>query len=192
MIRRRRIVDFTRESTISVVEEATAGPAMGEVGARGGQGELPRAPGRQAPGRWTNAPRLAERGSSPVRAWKATGMYRRRVTPSFARRVSAWAFAVRGEMPRRAPTSSFEQPAAIKATTSRWRRVRIASLSVMVCVMAREATVTRSGEPFPRRCNPGCNHYEVHPEVPLRHPLQRDVDAGTLLRTLGPRTRTSG
>ena len=26
------------------------------------------------------------------------------------------------------------------------------------------------------------NHYTIHPEVPLRHPLQGDLDAGTLLR----------
>lgn len=26
------------------------------------------------------------------------------------------------------------------------------------------------------------NHYEVHAERPLRHPLQRDIDVGTLLR----------
>lgn len=25
------------------------------------------------------------------------------------------------------------------------------------------------------------NHYAIHPEVPLRHPLQGDVDVGTLL-----------
>ena len=29
------------------------------------------------------------------------------------------------------------------------------------------------------------NHYATHPEVPLRHPLQGDLDAGTLLRLLG-------
>jgi predicted transcriptional regulator len=34
------------------------------------------------------------------------------------------------------------------------------------------------------------NHYEVNPDVRLRHPLQHDLDAGTLLRLLGPsRTR---
>lgn len=26
------------------------------------------------------------------------------------------------------------------------------------------------------------NHYALHPEMPLRHPLQDDVDAGALLR----------
>jgi DNA-binding IclR family transcriptional regulator len=26
------------------------------------------------------------------------------------------------------------------------------------------------------------NHYAIHPEVPLRHPLQGDLDAGTLLQ----------
>ena len=29
------------------------------------------------------------------------------------------------------------------------------------------------------------NHYAVHPDVPLRHRLQGDLDAGTLLRLLG-------
>lgn len=28
------------------------------------------------------------------------------------------------------------------------------------------------------------NHYVVHEEVPLRHRLQRDLDAGTLLRLM--------
>jgi DNA-binding IclR family transcriptional regulator len=26
------------------------------------------------------------------------------------------------------------------------------------------------------------NHYAIHPEVPLRHPLQGDLDVGTLLQ----------
>jgi hypothetical protein len=30
------------------------------------------------------------------------------------------------------------------------------------------------------------NHYEVNPDVRLRHPLQHDLDAGMLLRLLGP------
>lgn len=29
------------------------------------------------------------------------------------------------------------------------------------------------------------NHYSVNPDVPLRHRLQGDLDAGTLLRLLG-------
>jgi DNA-binding IclR family transcriptional regulator len=29
------------------------------------------------------------------------------------------------------------------------------------------------------------NHYAVHPDVPLRHRLQGDLDAGTLLGLLG-------
>ena len=29
------------------------------------------------------------------------------------------------------------------------------------------------------------NHYAVHPDVPLRHRLQGDLDAGTLVRLLG-------
>jgi predicted transcriptional regulator len=28
------------------------------------------------------------------------------------------------------------------------------------------------------------NHYEVHTEAPLRHPLQREIDVGSLLRLL--------
>jgi DNA-binding IclR family transcriptional regulator len=28
------------------------------------------------------------------------------------------------------------------------------------------------------------NHYAIHEEVPLRHRLQRDLDAGTLLRLM--------
>ena len=30
------------------------------------------------------------------------------------------------------------------------------------------------------------NHYEIHADVRLRHPMQHDLDAGTLLRLLGP------
>lgn len=30
------------------------------------------------------------------------------------------------------------------------------------------------------------NHYVVHDDVPLRHPLQRDIAVGTLLRMLAP------
>lgn len=33
------------------------------------------------------------------------------------------------------------------------------------------------------------NHYVVHDHVPLRHPLQRDIDVGTLLRMFAPRGR---
>ncbi len=33
------------------------------------------------------------------------------------------------------------------------------------------------------------NHYEVNPDVRLRHPMQHDLDAGTLLRLLGPARR---
>ena len=29
------------------------------------------------------------------------------------------------------------------------------------------------------------NHYEIHADVRLRHPMQHDLDAGTLLRLLG-------
>jgi predicted transcriptional regulator len=30
------------------------------------------------------------------------------------------------------------------------------------------------------------NHYSIHPEVPLRHPMQRDRGVGSLLALLGP------
>lgn len=33
------------------------------------------------------------------------------------------------------------------------------------------------------------NHYVVHDHVPLRHPLQHDIDVGTLLRMFAPRGR---
>ncbi len=33
------------------------------------------------------------------------------------------------------------------------------------------------------------NHYEIHADVPLRHPLQHDLDAGTLLRLLAGTSR---
>ena len=58
-------------------------------------------------------------GSSPVRSRYAIGICRLRCTPSFCRNTSEWALAVLGEIPRRTPTSSFEQPAAISVTISR-------------------------------------------------------------------------
>lgn len=33
------------------------------------------------------------------------------------------------------------------------------------------------------------NHYEIHSDVRLRHPMQQDLDAGTLLQLLGPSRR---
>ena len=30
------------------------------------------------------------------------------------------------------------------------------------------------------------NHYEIHPELPLRHPVERSHHIGELLRLLGP------
>ena len=36
------------------------------------------------------------------------------------------------------------------------------------------------------------NHYAIHPEMPLRHPLQGDLDAGTLLRLLGEQSDDVG
>ena len=35
------------------------------------------------------------------------------------------------------------------------------------------------------------NRYAVHPDVPLRHPVERDHDIGDILRVLGPRRRGS-
>lgn len=67
--------------------------------------------------------RPAVSGSSPVIRRNAIGIWRRRRTPSFWRSTSQCALAVLGEIPSRAPTSSFEHPAAISATTSRWRGV---------------------------------------------------------------------
>ena len=64
-----------------------------------------------------------ESGSSPVAARYAAGICRRRGTPSFCRRTSLCAFAVLAEIPSRSPTSSLEQPAAMRATTCRWRAV---------------------------------------------------------------------
>jgi len=52
-------------------------------------------------------------------------MYRRRVTPSFVRRPSQCAFAVRDVTPSLAAISSFEQPSAISWTTCRWRSVNL-------------------------------------------------------------------
>ncbi len=81
--------------------------------------------------------RPADSGSSPVRSRKAIGICRRRRTPSFCRSTSQCAFAVLGEIPRRIPTSSFEQPAAINATTSRCLNVMGAVfLSVASSIMA--------------------------------------------------------
>ncbi|MEO5633091.1 winged helix-turn-helix domain-containing protein [Gaiella sp.] len=36
------------------------------------------------------------------------------------------------------------------------------------------------------------NHYAIHPEVPLRHPLQGDLDAGMLLQLLGEPPEDAG
>lgn len=33
-----------------------------------------------------------------------------------------------------------------------------------------------------------CNHYEVHPEMPMRHALERDHAVGEILFTLGYRS----
>ena len=81
--------------------------------------------------------RPADSGSSPVSSRNAIGICRRRRTPSFCRSTSQCAFAVLGEIPRRIPTSSFEQPAAINATTSRCLNVMgVVFLSVASSIMA--------------------------------------------------------
>lgn len=36
------------------------------------------------------------------------------------------------------------------------------------------------------------NHYAIHPEVPPRHTLRGDLDAGTLLQLLGGRAGDAG
>ena len=55
--------------------------------------------------------------------------------PSFWRSTSECAFAVRGEIPSRTPTSSFEQPAAMSSTTSRCRSVIFKARPLSTCVM---------------------------------------------------------
>ena len=76
-------------------------------------------------------------GSSPVSWRNAAGIWRRRGTPSFTRRASLCAFAVRAEIPSERPTSSFEHPAAINATTSRGGRSTTLRLRWPALVMAR-------------------------------------------------------
>ena len=66
----------------------------------------------------------------------AAGICLRRATPSFGRSASLCAFAVLAEIPSERPTSSFEHPAAMSATTSRCRSVSGASGAVVVLVMA--------------------------------------------------------
>ena len=84
----------------------------------------PRAPLRRQPPLSARADsRRAANGSSPVSSRNATGICRRRGTPSFCRSTSQCAFAVRGEMPSTSPTSSFESPCAISSTTCRCRAV---------------------------------------------------------------------
>ena len=156
-MRRRRSGGFGR-SAMSVTREATAGSSIEKGGRPRGAGACSRGrPAVRPPVAGCSAPRLAESGSSPVSTRNATGICRRRLTPSFERSVSECAFAVRGEMPSRCPTSSFEHPAAISATTSRCRGVRPAPLWIVVVIMAPEASPTRAREPFLVRCNLGCN-----------------------------------
>src|SRR6185312_1479714 len=85
------------------------------------------------------------RGSSPVSALNAAGICRRLGTPSFWRSTSQCAFAVRGEMPRRSPTSSFEHPRAIRTTIWSWRSVR-SGFASSVPLMPRHATAALAPE----------------------------------------------
>ena len=126
-MRRRRSGGFGIPA-ISLTGEATTDTSIEREGARGTPGVASRGRCRQTPGRRYSGPRLAESGSSPVSTLNATGICRRRLTPSFERNVSECAFAVRDEIPSRSPTSSFEHPAAISVTTSRCRNVRPAPL----------------------------------------------------------------
>ncbi len=59
-------------------------------------------------------------------------------------------------MPSRAPTSSFEHPAAISATTSRCRGVIDDRRLETMFAIGRDASGTRSGNPFLDGCNPRC------------------------------------
>ena len=92
---------------------------------------------RQSPRPRRVGPRLFERGSTPVRSRYATGIWRRRETPSFWRRTSECAFTVRGEMPSCSPISSFERPAAMSSTTWRWRSVSAGARFVSASYMPR-------------------------------------------------------
>ena len=63
------------------------------------------------------------------------GIWRRRGTPSFWRSTSQCALTVLGEMPSRSDTSLFEQPAAMRTITSRWRSVIGGILSTVAFAM---------------------------------------------------------
>lgn len=82
-------------------------------------------------------------------------MCRRRATPSLCRNASLCAFAVRGEIPSRSPTSSFEHPAAISATTAFWRTVNEGRVVGVWVVMGR----------FKRPSNGGAIPRSVYPWV---------------------------
>jgi len=111
----------------------------------------PQARCRQPPSSTAVDSRLRASGSSPVSARYATGIWRRRVTPSFCRRTSECAFAVRGEMPRRSPTSSLEHPAAMSSMTSRCRLVMVGSESCSALYIAAEAKAASPARPLAGR-----------------------------------------
>lgn len=110
-------------SKAAVCERYAGAPPIGR-GPRPRRRVSPRAPLRRQPPLSARADaRLDANGSSPVSNLNATGICRRRGTPSFCRSASQCAFAVLGEMPRACPTSSFDSPCAINSITSRCREV---------------------------------------------------------------------
>ena len=90
--------------------------------------------------------------------------------------------AVREEIPSVDPTSSFEQPAAMRATTSRCLAVRSAPGSRIALVMTSDSGPPRPREPFHGRCNSRCNRQKpaAKPsprpsEPPIRAPSRRRI-----------------
>jgi len=82
-----------------------------------------------------------------VSVLNAAGICRLLETPSFWRKTSQCALAVRAEMPSLSPTSSFEQPRAISSTTWRCRSVSEKSVSFRVLVMDADATCCAAPQP---------------------------------------------
>lgn len=123
---------------------------MAPAAGRGG----PRTPCRQRLRECRSLTRAGTYGSSPVSRRNAAGICRRRATPSFARSASLCAFAVRAEIPRKTPTSSFEHPAAISATTSRWRSVSAAFVPMVALVMTTILVSLVRGIHSPEGVNP--------------------------------------
>src|SRR4029079_12496303 len=116
--------------------DATPLPSVRKAGARGRPVRAAGA-GRQRLRGGRSLTRAGTYGSSPVSRRNAAGICRRRGTPSFTRSASLCARAVRAEIPRERPTSSFEHPAAISATTSRCRSVCCACVTLVVLFIPR-------------------------------------------------------